>query len=258
MTENLGQADALAICALGISKDFERAVRSYQQITKDGNDFLVWKGLIPLEAYVEGRLRILLRLKNHIGTKVEDTIFLDLRAECRQSCVPLNDSAAGQSADVIRDVDFRHCRDENHMLVGDVELVKAVEPLAIPTQKRFYRIDDSISHSLTRTYSRRHMSIDGTFKRVPILPEGEKGMPSWQIPVGLDANTVSVIQGGPKVMDRIANYCRRVFGEVSADNNRLVPVFLLCLTAENITVFSNVSAENTFQLDDVMFGPFSF
>jgi hypothetical protein len=99
------------------------------------------------------------------------------------------------------------------------------------------------------------MGLGGVFKLLPrtLLGEGKLGVFVDGAAIGLDQDAVSVVEGGPEIMQRITEDGWCVLGKPSAYNG---PRLTVVLGDEGFLVGGNVDFENAFQLTDVMIGPF--
>lgn len=239
------------------SEDFERAAREYKQIAEGVNDTLPLEGLSPLKAYVEGRLRILLRFKAEV-LDLNHSLLLHIGADANErEVVKSRDATVRSRSGESVERDASHRRDENAVLVGPIELVDAVKPFALPAVKRLYFLDDDIPNPRAGAMSVTYMSLNKTRHRLPRVSQWEACLPVNRMAIGFDQDAICVVERRSEVMDRISDHCRRMGREVAPKGDiPITPFVLLCLGENKISVFSNEHPENTFKLVDVMFGPF--
>jgi hypothetical protein len=77
--------------------------------------------------------------------------------------------------------------------------------------------------------------------------------------VGFHHDTVSVVEGGPEVVDGITEHGWSVFGEGGQTGvPRAVQVSTIFLGPQSLHVARHVIGEYHFELTDVMFGPLYF
>ena len=244
------QAGALEFC-LDQPQRFGRGVveRPYRP-----QNTLPLVGLSLLEAYLENRLWIALQYRASFSDIDELTALVLIRYhECDASDV--SDCFRPGGIRNIEPVDshFRLCRDENDVLIDNIETMEAVKS-ELPAFVRLYFIEDGIENGLTWSTSLLFMSIDGTFKRLPVLMEGECPAIKPSRFVGVCRDMVSVIECGPKIMDGIAKHGAGVFREGGGIFQRAT----IFLSPHSLHVASDVVPEEGFELIDVMFGPFGF
>ncbi|MBA3941614.1 MAG: hypothetical protein C0520_10425 [Sphingopyxis sp.] len=142
------------------------------------------------------------------------------------------------------------------MLVGDVELVNAVE-LECAAIEGLYLIEDDRLGFETWRKSPLFMSLEGAFHRLPILPERKLSVLVDGISPVLNKYTVRVIKGGPEVMQCIAQNCGSMPRKSSADSS-FTPSLTVALGPQSLHVLVHNRPENVFQIADVMIGPFGF
>lgn len=216
------------------------------------------QGLSFAEAYLEGRLWLALQYapaqpeiyKSGAGVLAmvnskSDSFYsaASVVAGCVNEVEPVNVEIGGGGQ-------------ENLVFVGDVEAVKLVKP-KLPAFIGLKLIQDNIKDVGGGRWSLLFQSLDGTLKRFPRIAEWEGSPAIGDVAVDFGNDTVSVIEGGPEVVERIAQDRGRVFWEVGAKD--VPPLFqraVLALGAQSLFVLRDVPPEKGFKLVDVMFGPF--
>ena len=80
-------------------------------------------------------------------------------------------------------------------------------------------------------------------------------MPVDDTAIDFDQQTVSVVKGGPEVMNRIAHHSRSVPRERAPNGGRF-PSVTIATWDHSLSVFTDMRLENVFKVRDVVFGPF--
>lgn len=145
------------------------------------------------------------------------------------------------------------------MLVSNVQDVEIDKVFTLPSNVRLHLVGQGVDNVVAGTIPRLFMSLHGGFASLPgILPvgvdDGEEGSLVNSVAIGRHKCTVSVIQGGPEIVQRIAKHGWGVLREVGAD--RGAPGLAIILWPKGLFVSRNVAFEDAFEMVDVMFGPF--
>lgn len=228
-----------------------------QRIENIENRF-VSKRLSLIEQYLEGILWVAVKYRA-TGAIVEDFTALAL---IHHEGNPPNPAACfrpgGVSEFEILNLHGRNGGNENKVFVRDVEPVEAIQS-EIPAFVGLYFVKDDVDDLLAWRNSFAHMSFDGTFKRLPIFSKGELPVLAPHRTVGVGSDVVSVVEGGPEVVQCIAKdgwdmlVKRFEFGRPS-----LFQRAVLALGPQSLHVITDVVPEAGFKITDVMFGPFDF
>lgn len=215
-------------------------------------DAFTLKGLPLAEAYLEGFL--------WIAIKLSGLAWPESNGRVHWIVAKIADPDVGQRRAVIEhhllDGHRIGSGDEHQVFVRDVELMDAIE-MERATIEGLYLIED---HRLSFEAWRKSplfMSLDGSFHRLPILPERKLGMSVDGIPPVLNEYTVRMIKGGPEVMERIAQDGGCMAGETDTYESA-TPSLTIALGAQSLHVLLHNRPENVFQIADVMVGPFGF
>lgn len=238
-------------------KDIEGFNRRRLQGSDGRQNFVTLKGLSFSEAYSEGVLWIALQYGT-TGAKSEEFSILALvsnnvdvfeNMSCfRPGFVPKPKPFYSH---------FGQCWDQDEVLVGDIEHMQAVEAQS-PAFVGLYVVEDFVDDQIAWRNSFLFMSIDGTFKRLPVFAEGKTAKIAKCGTSGIAYDVVRVVKGNPEVVDSITHDSRCVFGERGGTS--MLPAFqkaVLALGPQSLHVVTDVSREYDFQLVDVMFGPFN-
>jgi hypothetical protein len=126
----------------------------------------------------------------------------------------------------------------------------------LSTFVRLYLINDNVNDCVRRRQSLEFLSIDGTFKRLPILVEREECISSDSTPICLDHNAISVVESGSEIMQHVAKDGRRMFGEKRRSGALSLQKLIITLGAQSLYAVRDVLFEDCFEAVDVMFGPF--
>lgn len=218
------------------------------QAPQDRKNGLPLKGLSISEAYLKGELWLVIFFKPHPG--LQDNRW----------CIACYESDPTDPSPTFKPnvlyVGALLGRQENHVLVSDVEDMEFDEVCPLPSRVRLYLVENDGDHFIAGRVPRFGMSLDGTLKVLPraLFGEGESGVPVDGAAIGFDENTVSVIKGGSEIVKRIAQDRGGVAGEASA--NLAFPHLKIELGRDSLFTRTDVAAENVFEMVDVMFGPF--
>ena len=218
-------------------------------------DTLTLKGLSIAEAYDKGVLWIALQYRTAV-TKFEEFDTLALISNHRDA---LNSASCFRSGGIHKiepiDVYRRRGGDEHEMLVGDVQSMKPIKAKP-PAFIGLYVVNDRRDDNIARRQSLCFMSIDGTFKRLPVFPERETPPFAKCRGVRIGGDMVGMIQGGVEIVNRIAKHGRDMLWESPGAD--LFQRVAIALSPHSIHVISDVVPKQGFELVDVMFGPFDF
>lgn len=227
-------------------------MHSVKQLFQNRKDGLALIGLSPAKAYLEGRLLIVALFRNKARPQdryavvclKSDVLERDCdstRFEC--DAFDLNNLAGGQ---------------QHGVLVSNVEEMELDEVRTIPSWIGLYLVKDQVDHHLTGTTSRFFMSVNGTFQMLPFpFPcDREKGPTMDLVTVGFDQNAICVVKGGSEIVKRIAKDRGCVSRQSYAERGGLIPRTTIGVSSESLSVANEVALEDTFELVDVVFGPF--
>jgi hypothetical protein len=223
-----------------------------------GKNGLKLKGLPPSKAYIEGCLIVCALLRANTAS------------ECNGATVALPFGYEGNSTypTTISEFDalsfeFAGNGYQNHMFVGNVKEVDTQEVITMPSFVRLHHIENMPDNRLTWCTTKFGMSLNGTFTALPagIFGKGEIDIPLIGMghdiaAVGLDQNTVRMIKGGPKVVDRVAKNCGRVRGNGCTDTACRYPSLTATLGVQSIFVRVDVCSKNALEVIYVMLSPF--
>ena len=207
-----------------------------------------FKGLSVAEAYLKGDLVVCVLFEPEIGD------------DCWAATVAFKGHVGNGASTGERDpIDHNSlsCGQEHDVLVRDVEQVEVEQIVSIPSFVGLYLIKDAADNSFAGAATRFGMSLDGTFKVLPafLFGEGKLDVPVDAAAIGFDQQTVSVVKGGPEVMNCIAQNSRCVSGKRSP-NGRRFPSITIATGDHSLSAFTDVRPENVFKVRDVIFGPF--
>ena len=151
-------------------------------------------------------------------------------------------------------------RQQDGVLVGNVELMEFGEIVALPTRVGLHLIGQDLDDMSAGAGARFFMSLHGGFSALPAIlaariNDGEKGALVNRVAIGPDQFTVSVVKGGPEVVERIAQNGGSVFREPPAERARHAELTIV-LGSEHLFIARDVRSENFIEVLDVMFGPF--
>ena len=237
-----------------VLNDAESLNGSFLQSADGFEDALALKGLAISESYIKGALWIAMKF-SPTSLKLNEAPIVALVNNI-DTVNPASCFRAGrvQEVELVNSHDMLR-RDENLMLVSDVELVQAIETQA-PGIVGLYVVDDSADNFVAWRDSLLFMSLDGAFKRLPVPIKGKSGEIAKLCGVRYTSDVVSVVEGGTKIVQRIAKDGWRMSRERGgpAALSRLQPAMLV-LGPKSLHVVTDVVPENGFKLVDVMFGP---
>jgi hypothetical protein len=226
---------------------------------KASQNTLSFKGLSLLEDYLKGRLWIVLEYRSAPGRnsdKFAGSSFFAIVNAKRDSYQSDIAPTWGFNSDTLAQPHFLSHRDQDAMLVGDVEHMQPVQA-ELPVFVGLYLVGNYVKNRVRGRESGLFVSIDQVFKFFPFLAEGEVRPIGDLVTVGFHHDTVSVVEGGPQVMDGITEHGWSVFGEGGHIGlPRVFQTATVFLGTQSLHVARDVSAEYDFELIDVMFGPF--
>jgi hypothetical protein len=226
---------------------------------KANQNTLSFKGLSLLEDYLKCRLWIVLEYRPTARCKFDKFAgggFFAIVNANRESYKSDVSSTWGFNSDAFANAHFLRHGDQDAMLVCDIKHVESVQT-KLPVFVGLYLVDDYVNNRVRRRESGLFVSIDQVFKFFPFLTEGEVRPIGDLVTVGFHHDTVSVIEGGPEVMDGIAEHGWSVLGEGGEIGAfRAFQPATIFLGPKSLHVARDVSAEYDFELADVMFGPF--
>ncbi|TPK83026.1 hypothetical protein FJ934_20635 [Mesorhizobium sp. B2-4-12] len=221
-------------------------------------DALTLKGLSFVENYLEGRLWIALKYRPCSALEGNKFGLLGM-LNCEAKIVDASPCFRAGAIDKFKPF-YSHARDggnKDDMFVGDVEPVESVQS-ELPSFVRLYLIQDDRDDLVAWRQSLLFLSVDGTFKRLPILAEWEASVFAEVGGVGVGDDVVRVIKGNSQIMERITKDCGSVFGKRGLPWGlpRLQPS-VIALGPQTLHVITDVVPENDFELADVIVGPFN-
>lgn len=214
---------------------------------------LTLKGCAFCEAYVEGRLRIVLEYGPKSGREPNGAKrHVVLRHERE---VPPSSASRSVFADDLKltNACFDLGRDEDVVLVSDVEAMNAIK-IVPSVLERFDIVQDAGDDCLAGEKS-VFLSLQGGFRALPITVEWEARPAVNGAAVGFDERTVAVVQGSSEIMNSVPYYKWRVLRNRPAKSSEF-PSVLIKLGIKRADVLCSVAANNAFELRDVMMGPF--
>jgi hypothetical protein len=256
-SEQSGPAGAPGLCS--IADEIESFNDVGLKAFKAAQNTLSFKWLSILKDYLEGRLWIVMEYRSASRRgidKVSPRRFFAVLNAKRDSHETDIVATWGLDSDSLAEPHFLSHRNQDVMLVGDVEQVQPVKS-QLSSFVWLYSVDDRVDNGIGRRESKMFMSIDGALKRFLIFPKGKEGPPCDLSAVGFHHDTVSVVEGGPEVVDSITKHGRSMLGECG---NAGLPLAFqpstIFLGPQSLHVARDVSGEYDFELVDVMFGPF--
>lgn len=238
-------------------ESFDRVASELRESFDRVQDTLVFKRLSLCEAYIEGRARIAVEFCAHPVREANGSRLIAVWKSERN----FPEATASRFAPRVQEIEAfdlhdRISSDENVMLVGDVEPVEGVE--IIPSVlEGLYRVEDEVLNGLTWRTSTMFMSVEGTFRGLPILMEGKECVPVDFAAVGFHKGAVCMVEGCSEIVYGIANNRGRMGGNAASEHSAF-PTLRIGLGAQGFQVVSNVGPHNSFKLVDVMVGPFYF
>jgi hypothetical protein len=254
--------DRPALAAASELCSLQDEIESFNDVGMKGihraQNTLSFKWLSFVKNYIEGLLWIAVKYRPASSNKVGGNGFLVLLNGQRHTgnSVPCFTPQFVSDLNLIRDDHISCCWNENMVLIGDVQKMQSVET-QLPAFVRLYLINDNVNDCVRRRQSLEFLSIDGTFKRMPVLVEREECISSDGVPICLDHNAISVVESGPEIMQHIAKDGRRMFEEKRVRPGALpLQKLIIALGTQSLYAVRDVIFENSFEAVDVMFGPF--
>lgn len=237
-------------------ESYDSIVGDYRQALKRVQDALTLKGLSFVEAYVEGRARIAVEFRPKSLCQADGRRLIavwNFKGE-------IAESATSRISECVQNVEpLNHhnsiCCNKSVMLVSDVETIDPIEITPINLE-RLYFIEDEIDNIVAGQGS-CFLSVDGRFRVLPRVSKRELCPSLDAAAIGFNERTINVVKGSAEIMDSIANDCWGVPRDATAQASPL-PLLRVGLKPQGFDVFSHVSADNDFELLDVMIGPFYF
>lgn len=143
------------------------------------------------------------------------------------------------------------------MFIGDVKQVEIVQSM-LPSRVRLNFVTNEVPDRDRGAISFAYMSVDGTLYRSPILTsEREAAIFSRAMAISLNEDAVCVVQGGPEIVDCIAQHNWRMPGNVDGLNRpSLFERALVILGTESFCIVSHKAPKQQFEIIDVLVGPF--
>lgn len=234
-------------------KRYDSAVHEYREALERGKDALAFKSVDFTKSYVEGRLSIFLRYKpvasiDHNGREVLVVWAHDGEAGNRE---------AGARSAAVDDghfsaIDDGPTRDEQMVLVGDVESVDAVE-FASVLLEGFYLVQNKGDRVIASDGALQFVSLQRACCVDSVIGEREECVPVDLATIGFHQRAVRVVQGTPQIVDSITDYGRGVEWKVA---DTAFPTVVVAIASQGAGVRPCVSPNNRFELVDVMIGPF--
>jgi hypothetical protein len=235
------------ICA--VLQALEGGVDLCDQRLKNPKHGLSLVGLPIAEAYLKRSLLIYVVYERHFGVDALNSTGKDNRKVRKGTTI--------SKADMF-DPNFLTGGQQNHVFVGDVQNMQVDKILPVPSLVRLYDVENVVDDVLVGGVPGFGMSIDGTLKALPIrmIDNGEFNMLVDSSSIGFDKNTVSVVQSGPEVMQRVAQNGGSMPRERLANGCDAFPELTISIGPHSLSVASKVHLKNVFKLQDVLFGPF--
>lgn len=208
------------------------------------------------EQYVEGNLWIILHFK---AARSRTDSIASVLAVChnnREASQRAPDWFSGSiSKSQALNVDLPSNWQNDPVFIGDIELMECVKP-ELSTTVRLYTIQNTVNDSIAKL-GKIYMTLHGSTKVGPFFPEWKECKLSDRAAIGFHEKTVRMIQGGLEIVDGVTQGRGSVPRERDAEivGNRHFPLVSIGLSPHTISIRPDVSAENEFELVDMMFGP---
>jgi hypothetical protein len=259
---NVGSEQSEAAGAPGL-RSISDEIESFNDVGlkafKAAQNTLSFKWLSILKDYLEGRLWVVMeyRVATQRGSdKISPRGFFAILNAKRDSLETDIAATWGFDSDSLAEPHFLGHGNQDVVLIRNIEEVQPIKS-QLPSFVWLYSTDDRVDNGIGRRESKIFMSIDGALKRFLIFPKGKEGPPCDLSAVGFHHDTVSVVEGGPEVMNGIAENGWGVLGEGGHVGLPLAfQPSTIFLGPQSLHVARDVSAEYDFELVDVMFGPF--
>ena len=238
-------------------QELERFDNAGGQSPKHGNDGLALVGLRPAEAYMEGRLVVVLRIEARSRPKANRWgCWLTLRSARDNS--DAGNSAASGGADISDDSELLR-RQQDFVLIGNVEDMELNEIVPLPSRVGLHIVGQNFDNPDTGAVPVFFMSLHHGFTALPrVLATGiddrEKGTLVRRVASGSHEFAIGVVKGGPEIVQSIAEDRWGVLGEMGSE--RFPARLAVVLGNEGLSVCRSVAFEDAFEIVDVMFGPF--
>lgn len=259
--DDSGQVGALSqglnhgVVVRGDSQELERAVYDFRQAAQRMQDAFPLKGLSFTEGYVSSRLvcLALLDFKGGLHSEHGLAMLIHLNRETGEEML----TAHCVFNDDFFDAEHGGGGDQHHVLVRDVEFVKAHKVGTSAAGDRLYRCDDEIYDLVSRGHPKVFMTSKGA-SQIILCPSvnWEVGVATDCASVGLHQETVGMVERGPQIMYGVADNGGRYAREALSESNHFPSGLRVFLGPELFASFSDHLPENHFQLRDVLIGPF--
>lgn len=228
---------------------------SFREMRQRWNEQLAFENLDFSKKYIEGwiggkrYLLVVVRL-NIVGQLYDAYFAAASHVEREIGKTPSGDDAVQAS----ESSDGKYRRQEA-VFVDNVQCVKTKQGV-IPSFVRLYVVRDNPNDDgLGSLY---YSVAEGFYEFLPCLPYGEGGVLRWNPPRTLNQFPCQVIEGSTQIMDNISNeqrdIFRRLFCQLEGEKNS--PLLRVFLDVETIEARLEIGGEPSFQVLDVLFGPF--
>lgn len=249
MIEKRDRPKTKAAALSGLQQEIESFNDVGLKAFKRHQNTLPVKGLSYIEAYHEGILWIALEYHRRSGgTNVSEEIG---NSGSRFIALVNGNSNVVESpvSNLCGNDNVLRSRDQYMVFIRDVEQMKTVKA-HLPAFVRLYAVHDGVYNGIGQP-SKTFMSIDGTYKRLPVLAEREQCISSNLSPVGFGDDAIGVIQRSAEIVNGVSEDCWGVLGE-----RRRFPRTIISLGPETLDISFDERLEDFFEPTDVMFGPF--
>lgn len=232
-------------------KHSECPTNDFGEIAQRWKDWKSFEGHTVAEKYAQGRIALICDIHvsfpggNIRSARIVDSPFRD--TECFASLVYV--------ADIPNVLQLQMGNDEP-MFVLDVETVKLVDGVPVPSLVGLYRIHDVVDHpfrGLTFQSAR-----DGLFKIIPCLVRREPHLLRPLASEGEFDVAHSEVEGGSEIVNHIADNAHK-FGRKSLTGDefkRVVAGIRFTLHADNVSVIADEFRNAKVEILDVLTGPF--
>lgn len=225
-------------------------VNAVAEPSYSGDHSLPLQRLSFAERYIEGVLEIILHYRHKAPG---DTAAVDeghiFHLTYDDACIGVDDLSAGQ-------VRFDGGWEKALMLIGYVEPME-VKEVVVPTRVGLEMVENVGLSGIARSAPDFYMSIDKTLDGSPVFTKREAAVITGSLPIGFDEDAVCVVKADPQIVNRITQDGWRMFGRGNEHHvSSRFQKALLVLGAETFSVIRDVSAEQEFELVDVLVGPF--
>lgn len=244
---------------LSLSFDKPDGLRgSVQQRLKRCDNALVFKGLTLREAYIKNILWIAIQYSPVVASvdELSALALISLKGNSKDAASCFRTRSVSEFEAFY--VHSRSSRDQDNMLISDVQVMQPLE-VQFPASVRLYFVDNHVDDAFAWRNSFSFMSIDGSYKRLPVPVKRETPIITPCGAIGFCGDVVSVVEGGPEVVNRIAQDGWDVFIErFGFQGPSLFQRAVLALGPQSLHVATDVIPKAGFKITDVMFGPFDF